>query len=174
MTYKFPAGGGGGAEAFTDLTDAPETITPQAFVVADGAGTALITPTWLTLDDPNRAIALTDPNTDDGLGVSFVLNGVGSAAYMQAYEGDAYVQLSADNGEDAPTQVTLEVTPHKFAINCNDADAVLALNQFHVAATDATATMTVDGTQYNITKAIKVKIGNDTGYIPWFATPVTP
>jgi hypothetical protein len=43
-----------------------------------------------------------------------------------------------------------------------------SMSGFDVAASDASAHMTVDGVQYSIAKAVKVKINGDTYFWPLF------
>lgn len=178
MTYGYPAPtGGDGATAFTDLTDAPETITPKAMLVGNEDGTAVqwTTETYLQ-------------SFQDIPGISTAT----ASLYMSAARNDDYDSPEADVltssvvlGEEAVSTVKVQAfgaeesarlsitaftnaTDHTGTVLFDRLGGDFAMQGFDTPATDTNARLTVDGTSYAIDKAIQVKIGADTRYWPLY------
>jgi hypothetical protein len=177
MTYKFPAGGeGGGAEAFTDLTDAPATIAPNAFILGNTDGTALRSAAWVTNDDDGTRCLITIAESGASAQSGWIAASEDrtSQVSIRATQNQVICELVnqiAGGGRYCNFTTSLE---QGVALLYKDSlDTQFELYNFDVPATDATATMTVDAVEYSLAKAIPVKIGSDTYFWPLFG-PVAP
>jgi hypothetical protein len=169
MTYKFPAGGvGGGAEAFTDLTDAPPAITANAALVGNAAGDAVEFSDYVMYDPPNHGVNVNaaDPDTE-GKGAYLGALAQGASATLYADAEGAQFGLYQD-GQGFNIKHSGNSTEFEFLHDGEVATADLMLTGLDVAATDTNARLTVGESSLGITKAIQVKIGSDTHYWPLF------
>ena len=66
MSYKFPAGGEGGASAFVELTDCPATIVLNGVVVGNDAGDALLVSGAIAVTEEGAVSVATTVLTDEG------------------------------------------------------------------------------------------------------------
>jgi hypothetical protein len=155
--------GGAGAETFTELTDAPGMISPNAVICGDDTGEALKN-SYLTYEENNdeRILHLHAHATGGG---EMGMVSDSDVAKSMSYVDDTIAQLWVQHGIAA--NLSLSARPD------GSVEMALQAGQFKmfgldVEATDATATMTVDGVEYSIAKAIKVKIGTDTFFWPLF------
>jgi hypothetical protein len=172
MSYKFPAstGGGGGAEAFTDLTDAPPQITANAPLVGNAAGDAVEQPTWLAflLEGGYPQVVLTSLEDGEGhdSGIDLTVRGSGgqARAAMFAQDGNSSAELWVMH--EGGSKLQFDAYPNGVAEF--SMEGIFKMSGFDVVATDTAARLTVDGATYAPVKAIKVKIGADTHYWPLF------
>jgi hypothetical protein len=171
-------GGGGGAQAFTDLTDAPPAITAKAVVVGNAAGTAVEFIDNLQYEEVDGYRYL-KYNIDPVAGGEVNVNAGVGKAFATVYAEELYASLGvtsngADN--DATKNATLLISADSIEGEVKltrGGGAKFAMTGFDVAATDATATMTVDAVEYSIAKAVKVKIGNDIYVWPLYGPVVS-
>jgi hypothetical protein len=192
MTYKFPAGVGGGATTFTELTDAPGTITPNTLLAGNTAGDAVVCLSGLTFDAAAGTLRLIDttaktPGDPGAFEMRADISDAASAstskstAILGAYwtgTDDNYsgtIGVIVNDSTDASAGLRVDVngpgdaaTAADMLVNLQKLGGVFKMTGFDVAATDTTARLTVDGTSYGIAKAIQVKIGADTHYWPLF------
>lgn len=158
-------GAGGGATEFTQLTDAPPAILPIGIIAGNADGTALVSLDWTTVDTSSHTLNVYPPNPDPYyFGAHISVQGNADQTVRANIGADAaasYLNLSADiHGLDliaGPNETTMQLH-----------GGVFKMVDFDVAASDASAHMTVDGVEYSIAKAVKVKIGSDTFFWPLF------
>jgi hypothetical protein len=138
-------------------------------------------PGTMTFDEENGAAFINPPDPDTNeVGSSFNCfakpggygaEGGNGAAILSAYDGRSeanFTQISA-----GPTSRTFLVgTTKATAYLEKDAALPFSMTNFDVAASDASARMTVGGVQYSIAKAIAVKVGASTYYWPLFGPAV--
>jgi hypothetical protein len=167
---EFVAGGESGASVFTDLTDAPATITADAVVVGNHAGDAVEMRNWVTINDNDRTVYASAPNPDpDGYGVGFVAQNADASNVAMIYTSDNFSQMRLTKGE-GNTGIDIRAYQDVTEVIFRDD---FKLTGADVVASDATATLTVNAVEYSIAKAIKVEIGSSTYFWPLFG-PVAP
>lgn len=160
----------GGASAFVDLTDAPATITPNAVLAGNDDGTAIVNSslTYTVDNDGGRNLLLA---ADTANWSQFGAQDAGGFVQAQGYLDDTQAQLwvQGRNG----SSLAMNAYADGIVEFSKQANVSFRMAGFDVTATDATATMTVDGVEYSIAKAIQVRIGTDTYFWPLFG-PVAP
>ena len=159
-----------GATSFTELADAPGTITPNSFLVGNDDGTALVAPDWLVVDAPAHEFSLlvADPDTE-GQGARFQVRTATGATGASIYSDETASMVTASFG-NMGTSLMADANGTTLSVW---GGAVMILDGLDTPATDTTARLTVDAVEYSIAKAVKIKIGADTYFCPLFG-PVAP
>jgi hypothetical protein len=167
-------GVGGGAAAFTELSDAPATITPKRVLIGNAAGNAVDFASMIEFDEDAAEIQISPPAGDPTAGTSLVLFGQADG-YGGADSGDPRANLYAgSSGAGAFLRfhwdkfIQIEADSDAAVLNKSTPDYKLRLDNFDSVASDAAARLTVGGVEYSIAKAIDIKIGADVFYIPLF------
>jgi hypothetical protein len=174
---EFTAGGGGGASAFTDLTDAPATIVSGAMLVPNEAGDALEFTYF-----PSIIGALVYGQSATGFYANSYSDGESSdpscyASIRTSRYADGDINqgtvLVAASTETLSTNFQMQaitglIAPTGLVKLVKDSASEFGMVNFDVVASDATARLTVNAAEYSVAKAIKVKIGNDTYFWPLF------
>jgi hypothetical protein len=179
---EFAAGGGGGATAFTELTDVPATILPYSTLVPKGDGTGLEFSTNYQVlsffgDGVTNGIvsylqkSFTNTNYDDPS------CSIAHTTQVDSEYARATLNIRA-SGVETVASLLIKVSANddtsEYIAEINKgADADFKMTGFDVVASDASAHMTVNAVEYSIAKAIKVKIGSSTYFWPLFG-PVVP
>jgi hypothetical protein len=189
------AAAGGGASAFTDLTDAPMTITPKGVLLGNTAGDAIefgnaaLIERQQTAEERTVTSSLTfsatgaegdDPKAQASL-TAYSAYGASGEESNEAGSGEATLAAMATSTDGGLVQFSLTVASNqdefgsgtKSVSMSKTSAAVFRMYNFEVDASDATATMTVDAVEYSIAKAIKVVVGGSTYFRPLFG-PVAP
>lgn len=153
--------GGGGSGALEDLTDAPDLVLNVAATVEAPAPSASLTIS--TSNDPEEAGAVSSithnvagDNTYGETSLEVKANFPGSTAAAIAS-----ITLAAYTDTDV-AQVEMS----------KPSGAEFLLTGFDLAASDATATMTVNAVEYDIARCIQVNIDGSTYFIPCFGPVV--
>jgi hypothetical protein len=168
LVSNLPGGEGGGG-AFTDLTDAPATITADAVLVGNSAGTALEQVSWFHKypGTDNRSWVHKAANEDGG---DFTVLSDAGHSLVQLYADDGSAHLDVQNTSTDEGALRIEAYAGVVTLQVT---GLLGMSGCDVVASDAAARLTVNAVEYSIAKAIKVKIGADTYFWPLFG-PVAP
>jgi hypothetical protein len=199
MTYKFPlGGGGGGVDTFTALTDAPQSITPNAVVVGNDAGNGLLMSDIISINE-NGVFQIVE-NTDAGVaittsgggGFSVAANGSGGIS-LASNDGGVHLLASSDAAVEiigsggGGVQIAAQGTGGGYVqadgagglfvsgngaggltLRADPAAGGLILSGLDVTASSVTVTVTVDAVSYNVAKALKVNVGGSVYFMPLF------
>jgi PKD repeat protein len=172
LVSNLPGGEGGGG-AFTDLTDAPATITANKLLVGNDDGTALEMPATTNFDGSYPRLSLYgQENQTPEYQVSSWYD---TAMKMQANQGGSMLQAYVGIGPTT-TIFTINVSPLAAEISYSSAGskAPLKLSGMNVLASDAAARLTVDGVEYSVAEAIQVKVGDNVYFLPLFGPVAAP
>jgi hypothetical protein len=188
--------GGGGASAFTDLSDAPATITPHSVVVGNAEGDGLECSSDATVTAVQTAESrlissglIYKATGVDGINPVAQTSLTATSSYGGETEeeeieaGSAEAVLAAQVSTDGGGLVQLELKAvseqddqgggTKTVVITKTAAADFMMVNFDVVASDVDMRLTVSGVEYSVGRAIKVVAGDGTYFWPLFG-PVAP